>query len=363
MSSYDDDVQYDRAKEIKKFDDTKLGVKGLLDSGVTKVPKFFIHSQETLQNLPPSSSPCLNVPVIDFKGYDDENDMIRRSNIVREIREASSKWGFFQMVNHGVPISVMDELLNVIREFHEQPSEIKKEWYSRDPKKVRFYCNGDLFVAKAANWRDTISFDFQDGPPHPIPLVCRDGVIKYVEHISKLREKLSELFSEALGLRKDYLSSIEFMKTEALLGHYYPPCPEPELTIGSTKHADPSSLTIVLQDSIGGLQVLHQDQWVDVTPIHGALVANIGDFMQLITNDEFKSVEHRVVARRVGPRASAACFINPSATHRNKQYGPIEAFTSNQSPPKYRKISLNEYLDYYRSKGLDGNKVLSYFRV
>ncbi|MED6197506.1 hypothetical protein PIB30_057048 [Stylosanthes scabra] len=69
----------------------------------------------------------------------------------------------------------MDELLDVIREFHEQPSEIKKEWYSRDPKKVRFYCNGDLFLAKAANWRDTISFDFQDGPlsPHSYPLVCR----------------------------------------------------------------------------------------------------------------------------------------------------------------------------------------------
>ncbi|RYR24922.1 hypothetical protein Ahy_B02g058515 [Arachis hypogaea] len=369
MSSFDDDdVQYDRAKEIKKFDDTKLGVKGLLDSGVMKVPRFLIHLEETLQNPSSSSSLCLNVPVIDLKGYDDDNDdgIIRRSNIVSEIKEASSKWGFFQMVNHGVPISVMDELLNVIREFHEQPSEVKKEWYSRDHKvKVRFYCNGDLFVSKAANWRDTIAFDFQDGPlkPQDYPLICRNVVSKYMEHVSKLRENLSELLSEALGLRRDYLSSIECMKSETMVCHYYPPCPEPELTIGTSKHSDPSSLTILLQDFIGGLQVLHQDQWVDITPIHGALVANIGDFMQLITNDKFKSVEHRVLARRIGPRASAACHIYPSATHRNKQYGPIEAFTSNQSPSKYKKTSSNEYLGYYRSKGLDGNKALPYFRV
>lgn len=103
----------------------------------------------------------------------------------------------------------------------------------------------------------------------------------YVQSIIKLRETLSELLSEALGLSSDYLSRIECMKSEFLTWLYYPTCPEPGLTFGAPQHSDPTFLTILLQDTIGGLQFLHQDHWVDVPPIPGSLIAHIGDLMQV----------------------------------------------------------------------------------
>ncbi|GLU03651.1 hypothetical protein SLE2022_208390 [Rubroshorea leprosula] len=358
-----DKVQgYDRAKEVKEFDETKTGVKGLVDSGVLKIPKFFIHPQESLQNSRDTSNACLQVPVIDLEGFEG----CRRAEIIDRMRAASGMWGFFQVVHHGVPVCLLDEMLKGVHRFHEQPKEVRAEWYSRDSKQlVRYFCNGDLLVNKdAANWRDTLAFNFQDSQldKELIPEVCRQVVSEYIEHMITLKKTLAELLSEALGLQNDYLDSIGCMETESLLCHYYPACPEPDLTLGATKHSDPSFLTILLQDSVGGLQVLHQNHWVDVPSLQGALVINIGDFIQLISNDKFRSVEHRVL---VGgePRVSVACLFYPSSTNGFTQYAPAKELLTEKNPPRYRATHLSEFMSYFKSRGLDGNSNLSPFKL
>lgn len=105
--------------------------------------------------------------------------------------------------------------------------------------------------------------------------------MQYSKEMVKLGGTIFELLSEALGLDPNHLKDMDCAKGHIIVCHYYPACPEPDLTLGTSKHSDPGFLTILLLDNIGGLQVLPQNKWMDVWPIHGALVINIADLLQV----------------------------------------------------------------------------------
>ncbi|OMO96196.1 Oxoglutarate/iron-dependent dioxygenase [Corchorus olitorius] len=200
-------------------------------------------------------------------------------------------------------------------------------------------------------------------PPEEYPAACRDMLIEYSEHVQRLGQILFTLLSEALGLNPAHLTDMGCMDGHFFLCHYYPACPEPNRTIGHGKHCDPDFLTILLQDHIGGLQVLHEDQWIDVHPQEGALIVNIGDLFQLISNDKFKSVEHRVLAKSEGPRISLACFFTTHFQPSNKLYGPIKELLSADSPPLYKETLTKDYLNSFCYLGLDNDSPLDLLRL
>ncbi|XP_052169967.1 1-aminocyclopropane-1-carboxylate oxidase homolog 1-like [Diospyros lotus] len=359
---------FDWAKEVKEFEDSKAGVKGLVDSGLKKVPRLFIHSPESLESSQAGSKtshgPPLDLPTIDFQGV--ESGGARRREVVEAIREAASTWGFFRMVNHGIPIDTLDAMLEATRRFHEQPTEAKREIYSTDgTRSVRFSGNVPKNEFDPACWMDILSCVFRDDAidPQIIPSVCRKEVQEYVKYMIKLRETMAELLSEALGLSSDHLSRIECMKSESLAMLYYPVCPEPNLTVGNVRHSDTTFLTVLLQDGIGGLQILHDNQWVDVPPVHGALIANIGDLMQMISNDKFKSVLHKVKAQPVGSRVSVACFFTASTAASAKPFGPIKELLSEDSRPVYREFLAGEYYAAYKSVYGRAASALAHFKL
>ncbi|WCJ23984.1 2-oxoglutarate (2OG) and Fe(II)-dependent oxygenase superfamily protein [Euphorbia peplus] len=359
------DSGYCRTSELNTFDDTKAGVKGLVDTGITKVPRIFHRALDGIDSISTCTADSkLRFPIIDLEGV--EKDSALRKEIIEKVGNASENWGFFEVVNHGISESVLREMLDGTKRFHEQYTKIKKEFFSRDYlKKVVYNSNFDLYSSPSTDWKDTIFFQMTPHPPktEDLPAACRDIIIRYSQEVTKLGSLLLQLFSEALGLNSNYLKDMDCNEGLVVLGHYYPPCPQPELTLGSSRHADSDFFTVLLQDHIGGLQVLHQNQWIDVPSTPGYLVVNIGDLLQLLTNDKFISVEHRVVAKNIGPRISVACFFSTLLVPKPRLYGPIKELLSEDNPPKYRETTVREYSDHYKSKGTDGNSALLYFKL
>ncbi|GLT56261.1 hypothetical protein SLA2020_293150 [Shorea laevis] len=101
-------------KEINEFMESGIGVKGIVDSEVSKLPSSLVHPLEQLPK-PSSEDVQFQVPLIDLK----EMETGRRVEIVSQIRDAAETWEIFQLVNHGVPIPVMDQMIDGVHKIHE----------------------------------------------------------------------------------------------------------------------------------------------------------------------------------------------------------------------------------------------------
>ncbi|KAG9443846.1 hypothetical protein H6P81_015186 [Aristolochia fimbriata] len=338
------ETDYDRAKEVRDFDDSKIGVKGLVDSGTVNIPRFFVHPPENLTGLqaPP---PSTQIPTVDLSGSDSH----RRAEIVRQIRDASREFGFFQIVNHGVPLEAMEATICAVKAFNEQPAEVKAAHYGRGMGDgVNFNTNVDLFRSKAANWRDTLQVALAPVAPKwdRVPAVCRRELMDWGRLVTELGETLMGVLSEGLGLETERLKELSLLEGIVEAAHYYPYCPQPDLTLGLKSHTDPSAVAVLLTNDVGSLQVKHGEEWLPVEPIKGALVVNIGDILQMASNDEYKSVEHRVLANPLPkPRVTVALFFNPGKRGPSDEYGPLpELVSSPGKPPIYRNFTFSEFL-------------------
>ncbi|CAN6334183.1 unnamed protein product [Urochloa humidicola] len=361
----------DRLRELKAFDDTKAGVKGLVDAGITTVPSIFRHPH----HVPSSTTNTITIPVIDLSAADAR----ARAEVVAQVKSASETVGFFQLINHGIPINLLSNTLTSVRQFHESPHESKLPYYTRDPhRRVRLNSNFDLFQSPAANWRDTLFLAASPNPPpaSDLPPTLRGVLLEYAAAVQALAARVMALMSEALGLDAGKLEAMGCGEGLSVVCNYYPPCPEPEVTMGCGAHSDPSFLTVLLleeQDGARGLQARLGDggEWADVAPpVAGALLVNVGDLMQLVSNGRFRSVEHRVVATSrsaAEARVSVACFCNADVGRdAGRRYGPIpELITSGggAAGEVYRSVTVPEFLAHYDGKGLDGRPALDHFRL
>lgn len=133
--------------------------------------------------------------------------------------------------------------------------------------------------------------------------------------------------------------------------NYYPPCPQPDLVVGVAPHSDPNVLTILFHDQIPGLQIRKDGAWIDVQSVPGALVVNIADQIEILSNGKYSSVEHRSVVHKDRSRMSWAAFCGPP---RDVVIAPRRELIDDDHPPLYQQASFGEYLSKFFKKGLDG---------
>ncbi|KAJ0634090.1 putative oxoglutarate/iron-dependent dioxygenase, non-heme dioxygenase domain-containing protein [Helianthus annuus] len=278
MAPVTTEQDYDRLTEVKQFDETKISVKGLLDSGITTIPRFFHHPPENLPGPKPENRPRLTVPVIDLSGD--------RSTVVEQIRQSASTLGFFQIINHRIPKTVIKSAVGSIKEFFEQPTEYKMRFYHREADKGAAYStNFDLYLSKAACWRDTLQVRVSpvELDWNAVPEMCRAALPEWDKAVVGLGEELMSILCDGLGVKSEKLKELSCLEGRACVSHYYPPCPQPELTVGIASHTDPGVLTVLVQNEVGGLlQVKCGDEWADVEAVHGAIIINIGDMLQVL---------------------------------------------------------------------------------
>ncbi|KAG7569618.1 Non-hem dioxygenase N-terminal domain [Arabidopsis thaliana x Arabidopsis arenosa] len=330
-----------------------VSVQSLSQTGVPTVPNRYVKPahQRPVFNTTQSDAE-MEIPVLDM------DDVWGKPEGLRLVRSACEEWGFFQMVNHGVNHSLMESVRGAWREFFELPLDEKRK-YANSPDTYEGY-GSRLGVVKDAklDWSDYFFLNYLPSSirspskwPSQPPKI-RELIEEYGEEVKKLCERLTETLSESLGLEPNHLMKAlggEEKVGASLRTNYYPKCPQPHLTLGLSSHSDPGGITILLPDEkVAGLQVRRGDGWITVKSFPNALIVNIGDQIQILSNGIYKSVEHQVIVNSGMERVSLAFFYNPRS---DIPIGPIEELVTENRPALYKPIRFDEYRSLIRQKG------------
>ncbi|KAK8947458.1 Gibberellin 2-beta-dioxygenase 7 [Platanthera zijinensis] len=250
-----------------------------------------------------------DVPVIDMENLESE----RLGDVCRSL-------GIFRLVNHGLPREVSSRLRAEARKIFELPFERKREEMSvlgRGRPVVYFWGTPIVGLSVGSvNWLEGLQVPLallQDGDCGDP--VCSDFLrtlaAEYGKHMIRIVRTLFD--SLALDLKLDPGLSDSYMNASSGIfrSYRYPCLPECQSYMGMRSHTDSSVLAVVDEDEVGGLQIQQGNTWFCVMPVPDTLIVNIGDMMQVISNDEYRSVVHRVLANRTSERTSLCFFAFP----------------------------------------------------
>lgn len=280
----------------------------------------------------------------------DLSDSDAKSQIIR----ASEEYGFFKVVNHGVPLEFMTTLEAQALKFFNLPQPEKDRAGPADPfgyGSKRIGPNGDIgwieYILLNAN-PEIISHKslsiFKDNPE-----ISRSAVEDYVSAVKKMSCEVLEMMAEGLGSdERNVLSKLlrDEKSDSCFRLNYYPPCPELQTLsgrnlIGFGEHTDPQIISVLRSNNTSSLQISLKDgTWVSVPPDQTSFFINVGDCLQVMTNGRFKSVKHRVLADAVSSRISMIYFGGPPLSER---ITPLASVMAEGEESLYNEFTWFEY--------------------
>jgi len=273
-----------------------------------------------------------NLPLIDMAGVreGDEAALLRAGEA---IRKACSETGFFYIINHGVPQSVIDTAMAAAKTFFAYPAEVKRQVAVNKRHRGWHALGGALmYEATKPDFKEFFSMGLElpeddecvlagealRGPnqwPDFMPEL-RMALDAYYEEIGLAGADLLRAVAVGLGIEPEFFAPKYGKRLQRTQMVYYPPHPPLAETdqFGVAPHTDYGCITLLYQDNSGGLQVreLSSNRWIDATPIEGSLVVNVGDLLARWSNDRFRSTLHRVINKSGHERYSIATFYDPT---------------------------------------------------
>ncbi|KAG8386949.1 hypothetical protein BUALT_Bualt03G0201900 [Buddleja alternifolia] len=172
--------------------------------------------------------------------------------------------------------------------------------------------------------------------------------------------RIGSAISEGLGLDNGYIKKSFGKGFQILAANYYPPCPEPEKTLGLAAHSDHGALTILMQNCVNGLQVKHNDQWVAVDHVPGTFVVNIGDYLEILSNGKYKSVEHRATVNAQKTTISVAVGHGPELS---TVIGPATQLVHPTKEIQYQPTVYKDYIRLQQTTTIRGKTALQAIRT
>ncbi|XP_043721179.1 gibberellin 2-beta-dioxygenase 8-like [Telopea speciosissima] len=286
---------------------------------LSSYPPLFVQTSDSERSVglvSDSSPPIVDdwdpFPIIDFLKLNPE-----------EIGKACRDWGMFRLVNHGIPEELSAQLQEVSKKLFSLPFETKQAqlqspmsyfWGTPALTPNGVVVNQGVQKVNRVEGIFVLLSQLSQMPPgdDDVPMLnsFRNLLEEYEKHMARLARFLFEALRKNVDMDPNSSQSYLSEATGVVRIYRYLQCSEPNKAEGMVAHTDSSVLSILNQDEVGGLQIFKDDKWIEIKPITNTLIVNIGDMLQAMSNDEYKSVEHRVMNKRA-ERISICYFVFP----------------------------------------------------